>query len=167
MSFQLCRNNTSGQRCERCAEGFYGDPDITGCQSCPCPETNKNFARGCTFHNNRVSCICRRGYTGDLCDQCARGFFGPDIIDGHCTECDCDPNGIVSNECDEANGQCNCKSGVTGRRCDRCEDGRSILQNGNCNGGYHMGWKSSAQTLKHYHSFRMRQLHANAAGEHP
>lgn len=133
---QSCRDYSGGPKCDRCAEGFYGDPNnIVGCQSCPCPETSKNFARGCTFQSNRVSCICRPGYTGDLCDRCSSGYFGvPDTDGGYCTECDCDPNGIASTECDGLSGQCHCKPNITGRRCDKCTEPRHILEDGACKG---------------------------------
>lgn len=82
-----------------------------------------------------MSCICKPGYAGDLCERCATGYYGiPDAVNGRCEKCDCDPNGIVSNECDELTGQCNCKAGVTGRRCDRCSENKSILENGHCKG---------------------------------
>lgn len=129
----MCRDYAGGHNCEKCAEGYYGHPDETGCAPCPCPETNRNFARGCTMRNNMVSCLCKTGYTGALCDKCSLGFFGKtDGIYGKCNECDCDSDGIVSNECDELTGQCNCKPGVTGRRCDRCDQSRSILQDREC-----------------------------------
>lgn len=132
---EQCRENTGGAKCERCAEGFYGEPDGIGCQSCPCPETQRNFARGCTFQRNRVSCICKPGYVGDLCEKCDVGYFGvPDSVDGSCVECDCDPNGVVSSECDHETGQCHCKEGVTGRRCDKCNEKKSILKDGHCRG---------------------------------
>lgn len=108
---------------------------MEGCQPCPCPETSKNFAKGCTFSSNRVRCICKLGYTGDLCERCSLGFYGtPDNSDGRCMECDCEPDGIVSGECDEITGQCNCKPGITGRRCDKCEQAKNILKNGHCKG---------------------------------
>lgn len=129
-----CSGNTSGPRCDRCAEGFYGDP-ASGCASCPCPETQRNFARGCTFTRNRVSCICKPGYAGDLCESCAPGFYGsPGNDGGNCTECDCDRHGSVSGDCDAVTGHCRCKDGVTGKRCSKCEERRSILENGHCKG---------------------------------
>lgn len=118
--------------CEQCAEGFYGHPD-TKCVPCPCPETNRNYATGCSVRRNEVYCVCKPGYTGPKCDKCEMGFFG--ILDSPlatCEPCDCNPNGIVSNECDELTGQCNCKLGVTGTRCDQCEEERHVLKENGC-----------------------------------
>lgn len=127
-----CRDFTGGPNCEVCQEGYYGNP-YTGCEPCPCPETNRNFARGCNVNKGKVSCICKPGYTGPLCDKCMLGFYGnTEGLNGKCSECDCDPDGIVSNECDEITGQCNCKPGITGRRCDRCDQSKYILQDSQC-----------------------------------
>lgn len=129
---QNCEFNTGGFNCERCAEGYYGHPD-NECRPCPCPETNKNFARGCFVDVQTVSCYCREGYTGPLCDRCAKGYFGnPHEQDGKCEACDCNLEGIVSDECDYLNGQCNCKKGVIGRRCDKCELPRHLLMDYEC-----------------------------------
>lgn len=129
----MCRDFTGGANCENCAEGYYGDPGYTGCKPCPCPETHRNFARGCTMHNKIVSCVCKRGYTGNLCEKCELGFFGStEGVGAKCSDCGCNPDGIVSNECDELTGQCNCKPGITGRKCDRCAISRHILLDRQC-----------------------------------
>lgn len=129
----MCSNNTGGAHCESCAAGFYGDPNDYGCQSCPCPETHRNFAKGCTFQHGRVSCSCRPGYIGDLCDSCAPGFHeAPDL--GGCIDCACNVHGSVSIECDGLTGDCKCKDGIIGQKCDRCALSTSILEVGGCQG---------------------------------
>lgn len=132
---KMCSNNTGGSNCERCAEGFYGDPNDFGCESCPCPETHRNFAKGCTFHNGRVSCICKPGYIGDFCDKCASGFYGnPEKVNGVCRDCECNLHGSISSDCDEITGNCFCRDGISGKHCDKCDLAKSILQNGICRG---------------------------------
>lgn len=135
-NLQNCRENTGGFSCDRCAEGFYGEPNYgDGCEPCPCPETNRNFAKGCAMRNHKVMCICKTGYTGPLCDRCASGFYGqPHGVTGKCESCDCDPDGTESEECDQITGQCVCQPGLTGKRCDRCDKSRSMLQDGHCKG---------------------------------
>lgn len=56
-----CRENTGGGSCELCAEGFYGNPAYGNCQPCPCPETRKNFSKGCKVRGPDVECICKPG----------------------------------------------------------------------------------------------------------
>ena len=37
---EYCQDNTTGLHCEKCIEGFFGDPTQGGedaCQPCPCP----------------------------------------------------------------------------------------------------------------------------------
>lgn len=131
----MCANNTGGAQCETCADGYYGDAENYGCQSCPCPETHRNFAKGCTFHHGRVSCSCRLGYIGDFCDSCAPGFFGsPEQEGGGCIDCKCNPYGSVSIECDAFTGDCMCKDGIIGEQCDKCAQPTAILESGGCQG---------------------------------
>ena len=39
------------------------------------------------------------------------------------SDCDCDPTGSTSAECEPIGGQCKCKKNVIGRRCDQCSPG--------------------------------------------
>lgn len=128
-----CTNNTSGYSCEKCAEGFYGDPNKGECSPCPCPETQKKFAKGCNVTNYEVSCICKPGYVGALCDRCETGYFGdPENDNGKCEPCDCNPEGTSYDGCNSHTGECYCREGITGRRCDRCIESRKIVQDRTC-----------------------------------
>ncbi|XP_055381870.1 laminin subunit alpha-1 [Condylostylus longicornis] len=123
-----CKNFTGGDNCERCAEGYYGDPNYGQCEPCPCPETNRNFARGCNIFMGEVSCICKPGYTGARCDRCRSGYYGnPHELHGTCKPCDCNLNGVITDECDSTTGQCDCRFGVSGRQCDTCTSERHFL----------------------------------------
>uniref|UniRef100_A0A0B7ATX1 Basement membrane-specific heparan sulfate proteoglycan core protein n=1 Tax=Arion vulgaris TaxID=1028688 RepID=A0A0B7ATX1_9EUPU len=86
---QNCQHNTVGDRCERCAPGFYGDP-VAGtaydCRTCPCPLTipSNQFSPTCFLDvDTRVTCDgCPPGYTGRDCGQCAPGFQGNPLEPG-------------------------------------------------------------------------------------
>lgn len=128
-----CQNNTGGDRCNECAEGFYGNPNVNGCVPCPCPETRKNFAKGCFMIGNEVNCLCKPGYTGKKCEFCSDGFYGnPEFDDGKCDPCDCNDDGSIAKDCDKKTGQCRCQMGVSGLKCDRCDEKKHILQNSRC-----------------------------------
>ncbi|BFZ23346.1 hypothetical protein BsWGS_26385 [Bradybaena similaris] len=78
-----CQHNTAGDRCERCAPGFYGDPaagTAYDCRPCPCPLTipSNQFSPTCFLdQDTRVTCDrCPPGYTGRDCGQCAPGYQG-------------------------------------------------------------------------------------------
>lgn len=111
-----------------------------------------------------MSCYCREGYTGPLCDRCARGYFGnPHEPDGKCESCDCNIEGIVSDECDYLNGQCNCKKGVTGRRCDKCELPRHLLIDYECQCEQFKFYLLTIYSRKFLVHLSMRQLYPNTA----
>nr|CAD7455143.1 unnamed protein product [Timema tahoe] len=127
-----CTANTGGPNCERCGEGYYGDPIKGSCQPCPCPFPGRNFARSCHVAPHRITCRCREGYTGQFCDSCSYGWFGyPKRPGGFCRPCECNRHGSVSDECDEETGQCNCKPGIASRDCSECT-GRTVLTDRGC-----------------------------------
>ncbi|KDR22194.1 Laminin subunit alpha-1, partial [Zootermopsis nevadensis] len=129
-----CAGNTGGPHCERCGEGYYGDPARGPCKPCPCPTTERNFARSCRVSSKgHVNCQCKEGYTGKRCDRCSYGWFGfPQLEGGSCKPCNCNHHGSVSDECHEETGQCNCRPGIIGRDCSECSTDRFILTQHGC-----------------------------------
>ncbi|XP_030080568.1 laminin subunit alpha-1 [Drosophila hydei] len=130
-----CRDNSGGAHCQHCADGYYGDPNSRhGCQACPCPETNRNFARGCNVREGEVSCVCKPGYTGRLCEHCHAGYFGNPMQypNSSCQACNCHVDGIRAEGCDAQTGQCYCREGVTGLKCDKCVAQRHHLEEHGC-----------------------------------
>lgn len=88
-------------------------PDhIEPCVPCDCP--GKGSVGTC--HPVGGECVCKSGYSGPKCEQCAVGFNG-----GDCEKCSCDIRGTMpGGECEE---NCQCKMFVEGEKCDRCADG--------------------------------------------
>ncbi|XP_039981437.1 laminin subunit alpha-2 isoform X2 [Xiphias gladius] len=126
---QNCQDNTEGDRCERCAPGFYGVvrgfPD--DCKACACPLTTSenNFSPTCVaegFDDYRCT-ACPEGYEGKYCERCATGYHGnPRMPGGHCEECKCSLWGALPGPCDPVTGQCRCRVGASGKSCDQCMD---------------------------------------------
>ncbi|XP_044024751.1 laminin subunit alpha-2 isoform X3 [Siniperca chuatsi] len=126
---QNCQDNTEGDRCERCAPGFYGV--VRGfhddCKPCACPLTNleNNFSPACVaegFDDYRCT-ACPEGYEGKHCERCATGYHGnPQMPGGRCEECKCSLWGALPGPCDPVTGQCRCRVGASGKSCDQCMD---------------------------------------------
>ncbi|KAK6480575.1 laminin subunit beta-1 [Huso huso] len=112
-----CRDYTSGHHCDRCLDGFYGNPILGSgehCRPCPCPgNPGSGHSNGdsCSTApaSNQIICHCRQGYTGPRCDRCSPGYFGsPERPGGECRPCQCN-NNIDSRDpesCDPRSGQC-------------------------------------------------------------
>lgn len=112
-----CTKFTTGINCDKCLPGYYRDfetvpDDEVPCLPCDC--SGKGSIGACNPLGGE--CVCKPGYSGPKCDQCAVGFNG-----GDCEKCSCDVRGTIpGGECEE---QCQCKMFVTGEKCDRCSDG--------------------------------------------
>lgn len=135
-----CRDNFIGDRCDRCAAGYYltsspGGPQCTKC-ACPLPTSANNFSPTCrpsgsVIANGYICDKCPVGYEGVHCERCSAGFFGdPTIPGGSCMKCGCNPSGSTSAFCDRVTGKCRCKPGITGRVCDQCRPRHAITEDG-------------------------------------
>ncbi|XP_066285374.1 netrin-4-like [Branchiostoma lanceolatum] len=161
----VCRHNTAGVNCERCAPLYNDQPWKPGngrtgkknmCEKCDC----NSHADSCHFDLNVWRST--NGKTGGVCDDCQHHTMGrrchrcrPGYYQDHtkdkahpqiCKKCVCDPVGTVDGisgkrPCNMITGRCKCKNGVTGTRCDRCKPnywGFGKIRNGcqKCNCGF-------------------------------
>ncbi|KGL79776.1 Laminin subunit alpha-1, partial [Tinamus guttatus] len=81
-----CLPGYTGSQCERCANGYYGNPLEPG-QSCvPC-ECNGNVNPQEDGHCDSVTGQCLKcvGNTGgDHCERCADGYYGDALVEKNC-----------------------------------------------------------------------------------
>lgn len=137
-----CRDNTAGDQCDRCIEGFYGDPRVGPCRPCPCPmlpsRSDRSRVASCILDVDGLPTCdeCPPGYEGRNCDRCSNGFEFDELraCKKTGTSCKCDPGGSIDGTCD-ADGQCNCKVGVEGLSCDACKPSYFFFSIENSGGG--------------------------------
>ncbi|CAI5785238.1 Laminin subunit beta 4 [Podarcis lilfordi] len=148
-----CRGFTAGANCERCVDGYYGNP-LKGepCRPCMCPDaptSSRYFAHSCYQDpwTLLLVCNCLVGYSGDRCDECPRcefckpGYFGSALLQ-NCRKCDCNPLGVDPVKCppgngfcmcDQMTGICPCLPHVVGAKCDQCAAGYwNMIQGTGC-----------------------------------
>ncbi|RUS89303.1 hypothetical protein EGW08_002910, partial [Elysia chlorotica] len=130
-----CKDNTGGDHCEICLDGYYGDATRgtdNDCLPCGCPGSIVGgdvnvFAQLCSANTagDPVCINCTEGHGGDRCEICLDGYFGtPENATnngGKCSPCDC--NGRAET-CDTETGQCiACRNNTAGRTCEICAPG--------------------------------------------
>ncbi|XP_039983193.1 laminin subunit alpha-1 isoform X2 [Xiphias gladius] len=130
VSCDQCQDGYTGRNCERCASGYYGNPQVVGgvCVRCEC---NDNVDISEPGHCDTITGECLRclGNTaGRHCEVCQPGYYGDAVHAKDCLECGCDVSGALSGVCHVTTGQCLCRENVTGRTCDRCLSGFFGLQ---------------------------------------
>ncbi|KAI4487730.1 hypothetical protein M0802_011876 [Mischocyttarus mexicanus] len=112
-----CPEGYTGDHCESCDVGYYGNPSTPGgiCERCPCS------GGPCDQETGR--CLeCRGNTEGWKCERCKEAHYG-DPLRQNCLSCDCDPIGSSSVHCDRISGQCPCNPLFSGRDCSFCVEG--------------------------------------------
>ncbi|RZC38567.1 Laminin B domain containing protein, partial [Asbolus verrucosus] len=112
-----CPKGYTGDHCEICDDGYFGNPTIIGsiCTPCNCNGGPCDRVTG--------QCLSCKGNTeGWRCERCKSGHYG-DASTSNCISCQCDPLGAVSKDCHIETGQCQCRQRFTGRTCNKCETG--------------------------------------------
>ncbi|XP_071835637.1 laminin subunit alpha-like isoform X2 [Apostichopus japonicus] len=116
-----CLEGHTGQYCEQCDEGYYGDPSrpYGRCRKCGCSGNTDASLPGPECDSLFGNCLkCRADTTGENCEDCASWYFGDAVNLKNCQRCDCDRYG--SDSCNSTTGECHCKPNVVGERCDQC-----------------------------------------------
>ncbi|KAH0507429.1 Multiple epidermal growth factor-like domains protein 9 [Microtus ochrogaster] len=130
-----CQENSKGDHCEECKEGFFQSPDATKeCRQCPCSEVTSTG--NCTIESGKLepTCVqCKDGYTGQNCNKCENGYYNYDSI---CIPCKChghvDPT-TTPKICKPESGECiNCIHNTTGFLCEACLEGYVRDLQNNC-----------------------------------
>ncbi|XP_046389625.1 laminin subunit alpha [Ischnura elegans] len=115
-----CYPGYYGPRCEACAAGYYGKPEVPGdyCKPCEC-SGNINPDEFGSCDSVTGECIhCLNNTFGEACALCAPGYFGDAVDLKDCQSCVCDECG--TDQCNSYTGECECHPNVVGEKCDRC-----------------------------------------------
>ncbi|XP_060099959.1 laminin subunit alpha-1 [Heteronotia binoei] len=117
-----CPAGYAGTKCERCANGYYGNPLVPGqsCMPCDCNGNVDTMEDGYCNSLTGECLKCIRNTAGHHCEKCADEFFGDAVTNKECYACECHPNSSVSSICHHETGLCQCKPNVIGQKCDRC-----------------------------------------------
>ncbi|XP_059361476.1 laminin subunit beta-1b isoform X2 [Carassius carassius] len=124
----VCNSGYKGPKCEECASGYYGDPQVPGghCHPCQC-NGNINMQDPESCDTRTGACLkCLFHTDGNACQYCSHGYYG-DAPTQNCRKCMCHLVGSSRQscvdglcECDRVSGHCPCLPGVVGQQCDRC-----------------------------------------------
>ncbi|BES91346.1 LamNT [Nesidiocoris tenuis] len=114
-----CLGDTTGNNCEQCRPGYYGDALMHNCTECLCDPLGHNKELG-ECNPTTGECPCKTNVEGRQCDQCKPGTKLIATGEG-CKPCDCDLIGSRSTTCNEYTGECECREGFGGFQCNECQ----------------------------------------------
>lgn len=132
-----CLGNTAGWKCDKCLDGFWGNPFSGKCKGKTCGQSELQqifgkmglfdfyLACDCNAFGSLSSscdpstgqCLCKLKYVGRTCSACEDGFGN---TRAGCRRCGCHQVGARSDNCDADSGQCECRDGVGGLTCGEC-----------------------------------------------
>ncbi|KAK9499521.1 hypothetical protein O3M35_002544 [Rhynocoris fuscipes] len=110
----VCHPNVVSERCDRCADNYYGFNSCEGCKACNCGAASESSQ--CDGETGQ--CKCKPGVTGRTCDKCEQGYWN--YTSEGCTVCSCNIGLSIGASCDPETGTCQCLPGVIGDKCERC-----------------------------------------------
>uniref|UniRef100_A0A8C3F1M8 Laminin subunit beta-2 n=1 Tax=Chrysemys picta bellii TaxID=8478 RepID=A0A8C3F1M8_CHRPI len=135
-----CLEGYSGNQCDECPSGFYGNPGRPGAQCLPC-SCNNNIDATDPESCNKVTgeCLkCLYNTHGPNCQFCKPGYFGSALLQ-NCRRCTCNFSGVNPAICppgngvclcDRMTGVCPCLPNVIGSTCDQCASGYWNMSHG-------------------------------------
>ncbi|XP_076840048.1 laminin subunit beta-1 [Brachyhypopomus gauderio] len=136
-----CKLGFTGSHCERCAPGYYGNPEQPGgeCRPCDCNgNVDANDPESCDPRTGQ--CLkCLYNTDGPSCSECKEGYYG-NALARDCRRCTCMTSGTLQTHCsdgmchcDRRTGACPCRPNVVGGNCDQClRDHWNLGMEGGC-----------------------------------
>lgn len=85
-----CPEGHTGERCEACSDGYFGDPtgengEPTGCSDCLCNGNINSSIPGSCNTTTGICILCLGNTAGNMCERCADGYYGDAIEAKNCT----------------------------------------------------------------------------------
>ncbi|KAJ7329595.1 hypothetical protein JRQ81_015769 [Phrynocephalus forsythii] len=128
-----CFVGYSGDQCDECSSGFYGNPKVAAGQCLPCScNNNIDTEDPDSCDTDTGECLkCLYNTYGPSCEFCKLGYFGSALL-RTCRQCNCNRLGVNPAECpsgdglcmcDQTTGACPCLPHVMGSACDQCSPG--------------------------------------------